>query len=166
MPIKKVPFDYVHPRKKQIESNSEKPSVPDQAVRVQLKTTSTPPTLTVLPDETVSVRLLASIPKSGVSAEFDEMVGDNISHKTATLALLKKGLSMLEADGNKNSLLVVDAKYPIENDYVETIRAIRRSTYEWVKNQYDPHDILSARALGAKLGTAILGFYFSSKITK
>ena len=41
---------------------------------------------------------------------------------------------MLEADGNTNSLLAEDANYPIENDYVETIRSIRRSTYEWAKN--------------------------------
>lgn len=166
MPIKKVPFDYVHPRKKQVETNSEKLPVPDQAARVQIKTTSIPHTLAVLADETVSVRLLASFPKSGVSAEFDEMIGDNISHKIATLALLKKGLSMLEADSSSISLLAEDANYPIEIDYAETIRSIKRSTYEWAKNQYDPHDILSARALGAKLGTAILGFYFSSKITK
>lgn len=166
MPIKKVPFDYVHPRKKQVEPISKKPPVPDQAVHVQIKTTSIPRTLAVMPDETVSVRLLASFPKPSVSAEFDEMIGDNISHKVATLALLKKGLSMLEADSSSISLLAEDANYPIENDYVETIRSIKRSTYEWAKNHYDPHDILSARALGAKLGTSILGFYFSSNISK
>ncbi len=162
MVIKKVPFGYVHPRKKQSENSSEKLPIPDRAERMQLKTASILPTFAALPDETVSVRLLASFPKSGVSAEFDEMIRDNISHKVATLALLKRGLSMLGAEGGTNSILAKNANYPIEDDYAETIRSIRRSTYDWAKSQYDPHDILSARALGAKLGTAILGFYFAS----
>lgn len=161
MPIKKVPFDYVHPKKKQSEDSSEKSSVPVRSERGLPKTTSTLPALVAKPDETVSVRLLASFPKPGVSADFDEMVGDNISHKVATLALLKKGLSMLDAEGNTNSLLAENANYPIEGDYAETVRSIRRSTYDWAKSQYDPHGILSARAIGAKLGNAILGYYFS-----
>jgi len=48
-----------------------------------------------------------------------------------------------------------------DTDYVETIRSIERSTYDRFKQQHDPHEIMSARALGKKLGTAILANYFA-----
>lgn len=161
MAIKKVPFSYVHPRKKQAEDSPEKLPVSDQTESMQQKTISILPALATLSGETVSVRLLASFPKPGVSAEFDEMIGDNISHKVATLALLKRGLSLLEGKNNAHELLAVAENYRADNDYVETIRSIQQSTYDWAKKQFDPHDILSARALGAKLGNAILSHYLS-----
>ncbi|MFK5980838.1 MAG: hypothetical protein QM488_18340 [Rhizobiaceae bacterium] len=161
MPIKKVPFDYVHPKKKLSDDSSEKSPVPTRSEHVQQVTISILPARVVQPDETISVRLLASFPSPGVSAEFDEMIGDNISPKIATLALLKKGSSLLETEGGIKAISGEDVHYLNEGDYAETVRSIRRSTYDWAKSQYDPHDILSARALGAKLGNAILGYYFS-----
>ena len=157
MPIKKVPFDYVHPRKKQAEGSSGKLPRPDRVERMQPKTKSILPTLAALPIETVSVRLLASFPKQGVSAEYDAMINDKIGRKLATLALLKRGMELFEEQNMERT------SYSCEIDYVETIRSIERSTYDQFKRNHDPHEIMSARALGKILGTAILANYFARK---
>ena len=155
MPIKKVPFDYVHPRKKQVEGSSGKLPQPAQVECMQPKTKSILPTFAVLPIETVSVRLLAPFPKQGVSAEYDAMINDKISRKLATLALLKRGMELFEKQNMERT------SYSCETDYVETIRSIERSTYDQFKRNHDPHEIMSARALGKKLGSAILANYFA-----
>ena len=154
MGIKKLPFAYVHPNKNSANQDlSVDPiSVPPRTKPIIKKTKVKPHVETA---ERVSVRLVVHFPKPSVSAEYDAMVKDKISSKHATLALLKRGMDRLE--GQK----LESMSYSCETDYVETIRSIERSIYERFKQQHDPHEIMSARALGKKLGTAILANYFA-----
>ena len=154
MGIKKLPFAYVHPNKNPANQDllSDPISVSPATISVIRKTKVTPRFETA---ERVSVRLVVHFPKLGVSAEYDAMLKDKISSKRATLALLKRGLDQFEEQNLKST------SYSCETNYVETIRSIERSTYDLFKQKHDPHEIMSARALGKKLGTAILANYFA-----
>lgn len=154
MGIKKLPFAYVHPNKDPANQDllSDLVSVSSTTKPIIRKTKVMPRNETA---ERVYARLVVYFPKPGVSAEYDAMLKDKISSKRATLALLKRGMDRFEEQNLEST------SYPCETDYVETIRSIERSTYDLFKQQHDPHEIMSARALGKKMGTAILSNYFT-----
>ena len=154
MGIKKLPFAYVHPNK----DPANQDVLPDQ-VSVSPTTKPIIQKTKVMPrnetTERVSVRLVVHFPKPGVSAGYDAMLKDKISGKRATLALLKRGMDRFEEQNLEST------SYSCETDYAETIRSIERSIYDRFKQKHDPHEIMSARALGKELGTAILANYFA-----
>jgi len=161
MGITKVPFEYIHPKRKKEAGDAGALSKEDSSKKLSNKSDARAAPANA--DETVSVRLIAYFPCPGVSDDFDAMIEGGVSHKLATLAFLKRSTAFFEAQISTNDLIIEAPSYPCETEYVETIRMIRRSTFEWAKKQYDPHTILSARALGTRLGTAILAHYFASK---
>lgn len=153
MEIKKVPFKYVHPNRKAVTNGSSSEPVqksPAKNPRPQKNGLLAQPSTS----EKVSVRLVVNFPKSGVSAEYDAMIRDEISRKHATLALLKRGVELFDTQNSERP------PYAFEADYVETIRSIKRTTYDQFKQKHDPHEILSARALGKLLGAAVMANYF------
>lgn len=152
MGIKRLPFAYVHPNKNPANQDLLSDPVSPATKPIIRKTKVMPRNETA---ERVYVRLVVHFPKPGISAEYDAMLKDKISSKRATLALLKRGMDRFEEQNLEST------SYSCETDYVETIRSIERSTYDLFKQQHDPHEIMSARALGKKLGTIILANYFA-----
>ncbi len=155
MGITKVPFGYIHPNKKIIAD-----AIPPESKTPQLKRKPITDPIPPISDEVVLVRLGAHIPSPGVSAEFDAMIKDSVSQSQAMLAILTRGLTLFEDQYASKSFKEGEQNYAHETDYIETNRTIRKSTLEWVRQHFDPHGILSARALGGKLGTVILAQYF------
>ena len=155
MGITKVPFGYIHPNKKNVED-----AILPESKTPQPKRKPITDTIPSISEEIVLVRLGAHIPSSGVSAEFDAMIKDGVNQSQAMLAILTRGLTFFENQYASKSFIVGEQNYAHETDYIETNRTIRRYTLEWVRQHYDPHGILSARALGAKLGAVIVAQYF------
>lgn len=106
--------------------------------------------------ETVLLRLAAHPPSKGQFKLYDDMRKSGLSDKDAILALLRKGTSKLR-DIAELSMSALDAmSYDADALVIETNRKIPSELLEKLKQNIDPYDALTKRALALKLGQAIL----------
>lgn len=149
MGIKKPNVAYEHPNKTKSTDKSSTPknSKPPAILAKELPAPKT--------SETIHVRIIAHYPTEGACEVFDQMCEANIAPKTAMLALLKKGIPEFEERCANNEIDKIDILSQLKPEFIETTRALSKSTFETAKNHFDPFDVLSLRALGVKIGDAI-----------
>ena len=149
MGIKKPDVAYEHPNKARNtdKSNSSKNSNPPAIPVKEIGAGKSP--------ETMHVRIIAHYPIAGACEFFDQMCAANIDPKTVMLALLKKGIPVFEERCLKNEIDEIEIQNQLKSDFIETTRVLSRRTFETAKKHFDPFDVLSLRALGAKIGDAI-----------
>ncbi len=149
MGIKKPDVAYEHPNKARNtdKSNSSKNSIPPAILATEIGAAKSP--------ETMHVRIIAHYPIAGAYEVFDRMCSANIDPKNAMLALLKKGIPVFEERCANNEIDKIDILSQLKPEFIETTRALSKSTFETAKNHFDPFDVLSLRALGVKIGDAI-----------
>jgi len=159
MGIKKPP-PYVHPGKAKKPTaiakpetlapveNTEKPDKEksNEAVRPQ----TTRKSAVVSAEDTVTIRLVANPPKAGEFELYDQMIASGLSKKQAVQALMRKGFQNLDAKQLK------PAAYEADGVAIETNRTFATSDVFALKQRFDQFGILSKRALGLKIGEALL----------
>lgn len=100
--------------------------------------------------DTKTVRLVAQPPKAGEFAIYDEMIASGLTSKKAVLAMIGKGFEKLDANALK------PVSYECEGEAIETNRIFRVEDLSALKEEFDPFGILSKRAIGKKIGEALL----------
>lgn len=150
MGIKKPDVAYEHPNKARNtdKSSTSKNSKPPAILAKELPAPKT--------SETIHVRIIAHYPTEGACEVFDQMCMANIDPKTAMLALLKKGVASFEISCANGDIDRIQFRGPVEPEFIETTRALSKDAFETAKSHFDPFDVLSLRALGRKIGAAIM----------
>ncbi len=102
-------------------------------------------------------RLAAHPPAHGEIKIFDIMVESGMSKKEALLALMRKGTSYLDQVGLVTAICEKDALYKRDvGNAIETNRIVDVSVWKKLKQRFDPFDVLTTRALGVRVGEAVI----------
>lgn len=110
-------------------------------------------TQVVSKEEKVTIRLQVRLPQKGQLPLYDEMIASKLSHKQVVLGMLTKGLRSIANDA---TLLNQIKTYEPQLEFIETRRTIKAQLVTDMKGKFDQYDILSERALGQKIGEALL----------
>lgn len=110
----------------------------------------------VAPGEQVHLRVVAYEPRPGELKRFDEMIGGGITNKDALLGLLRNARHKIDDLAKRSSKQVDDLTYDHGSEYVETNWSLSERVVGQLKSVFDPFDILTPRALGAKIGAAVI----------
>lgn len=171
MEFKKPPSSYVHPRKKsKLSVETLKPEL--SANDVGKKSTAIPKSTKSIKQRSsmsreqdfIMLRLLAPIPKMGECNTFDKLIDSGLSSKDAALGLLKKGFDDFEQKISSGTYMISPNVFTISKDIVETNRRSPLAFYNSAIEFFDPYELLTKRALGLKIGTAILNLQLSKDI--
>lgn len=167
MGIKKVPFAYEHPNKRNPgTSGAETRNTASQATKerpnkkrgkAQTEPKPSPKlaaTKNALPSA-ILLRLVVKPPKSGLFPLYDEMIASGLSPKEAILGLLKRGFSQFEIDISSNEIVASNNKYEAHGGAIETTRTVDEAFLNSCRDIFDKFGLLSDRALGGKIGEAI-----------
>ncbi|MCI4643446.1 MAG: hypothetical protein MRY64_01550 [Hyphomonadaceae bacterium] len=107
-------------------------------------------------DEKVRVRVVAYEPKPGQFERYDAMRRSGISDKDALLGFLRSARGkigvLVDCSAKDIDTLTLD-QGPA---FVETNWSLSRSGLAQIKSLLDPFGILTPRALGAKIGAAVI----------
>lgn len=167
MGIKKAPNGYQHPRKKAKRAiPSPVPDHRDQTVRVATKKNTPPRFQNQLKSthdkgsdqqSSILIRLVAIPPAEGQIKIYDKMIAAGMAPKAAVLGLLKNGFKAFE------NVLLSDQSAAPEFEYdgldkkaIETHRSVSPEFLLAAQNKFDPFGVLSRRALGMRIGQAII----------
>jgi len=166
MAFKNAPVGYQHPRKKgKGNTAASKPSDGDSVETVAVKERESSAAMVSKPDQqevattlpkSVLIRLVAMPPARGQIAKYDRMIDSGMIPKDAVLGLLKNGFPQFEETILSGSYQDKAVEYDRSETAVETHRSVSLELYEAAKTRFDPFDICSKRALGLKIGTAII----------
>lgn len=160
----KQPPNYVHPNKKKKE---EKPNVDLMHERAALKPQSVAPvkrnkvskpskSFQTQSSEMILIRLVAKPPLPGQIKIYDDMVAGGLSSKQAILGLFKREFPKFVSDMLANKI-GKENDVAVENSYaVETTRGVDIKFIEKARSVFDPFGVLSDRALGQRIGEAII----------
>ena len=102
------------------------------------------------------VRLVIYPPTAGQIAIYDEMIAAGYSSKQALLGLLKKGFSQFETDLLAKNVTTPPDQLLTDGKPVDTTRNVTPQFIEAAKGVFDPFDMLSDRALGCRIGEAVI----------
>lgn len=163
------PEKYVHPNKRKRGEVAEEKHEPTQGVepskavkekleneRVASSPTSNPQKKSASETaqiETVTIRLLARAPQIGQTQIYDEMLKEGLSDREAIFGMMSKGLALL--DNGKGRLDEAEG-LEMTSTVIETRRTIDAELFASLKSRFDKFDILSERALGLKVGEALI----------
>lgn len=106
--------------------------------------------------ETVLLRLVARVPANGQIKLFDDMIDEGLSSKEIILGIWKREFGNL---GALISDLDFKSTTPLEFENrkaIETTRKVTSDLLVSIQSKIDPFNILTERALGQKLGEALL----------
>lgn len=159
MGIKKVPFAYEHPKKRTPGSSlparqpivsSDRPEHRHKEKKEEIDGSAA----NIEPTKT-TIRLVARIPLKGALPLFDQMCASGLSERKAVLGLFKLGFPKLGQDLT-NSKSSVEANYASHDTTVETTKTVPGTTMADLRQAIDPFGVMSDRAIGQRLGEAIL----------
>lgn len=129
-------------KKKKVEERTDKPNRSEPKIEVE--------------STTVLLRLVARVPANGQIKLFDDMIDEGLSPKEIILGIWKREFGNIET-------LISDHDFksttPLEFENRKAIETTRKVTSELlisIQSKIDPFNILTERALGQKLGEAIL----------
>lgn len=156
----KTPPAYVHPSKAKRQNAGLKGSTPEavESAERAKKEKGAESSIASVPGKTKqpskpsahTIRLVAHLPKSGVFPIYDKMIASDLSPKKTVLALIGRGFEALDASNLK------PASYEFGGETVETNRTFRSEDFSLLSEKFDPFGILSKRALGVKIGEALM----------
>lgn len=107
--------------------------------------------------ETQVIRLVARPPLPGQVKLYDNMLAGGLSSKQALLGLLKRGFDEFNSDLSTGKFVEGNPVLTTDGKAVETTRSIDSEFLKRARAVFDPFGILSDRALGQKIGEAIIG---------
>lgn len=158
----KQPPNYVHPNKKKESKRSQNRILEKQSSRESPEHRQRPAALKSVKVEkttltqTQLVRLVVRPPLPGYVVLYDNMLNGGLSSKRALLGLLKRGFPQFKSDlltgkdTKENTVMFDDGKV------IETTRSIDSIFLEKARAAFDPFGVLTDRALGQKIGEAIV----------
>lgn len=156
----KTPPTYVHPSKTKKQNTSKKESTPEtiESAEPAKKGKRAENPIVSVPGKakqpskpsTHTIRLVAHLPKSGMFPIYDKMIASDLSPKKTVLALIGRGFETLDASNLK------PASYEFGGETVETNRTFKSEDFSLLSEKFDPFGILSKRALGIKIGEALM----------
>lgn len=147
MGIKKPPT-YVRPKKNQ----AAKPVSEKQTAQGLAK----PNPANKEEGKSAQFRLVARLPVRGSLPLYDRMLDSGLSPKEVILALLKHGLAQLDILSNYSAKEVTALRYETEGKAIETNRLINEEFQLKLQELFDPFGALSARAVGQRVGEALI----------
>lgn len=167
MGIKKPPA-YVHPRKRasseEVLSDDRPTPKKDKKEQANRKKVEDGPLDQIAIPElesnegkaTVLLRLVARVPETGQIPLFDQMIIGGLSPKDAILGIWKREFEKLviklRADEfHKSTEVKFSSRKPIE-----TTRKIKPNLMQTITAEFDPFGILTDRALGQRIGEALI----------
>ncbi len=106
--------------------------------------------------DTIRVRVVAYEPTPGQLKRYDEMIASGIASKVALLGLLRNARAKISDLAKLPSMTISNLDYDHGNEFVETNWSLSGDHANRLKSLFDPFGILTPRALGAKIGTAII----------
>lgn len=161
------PDKYVHPNKRkrheasekaqaQIPVENSKEAVKNKNVELPVDQSDLQQPLSTITGETVLIRLVARVPEQGQIAFYDSMIVDGLSPKEAILGIWKREFGNLDT-----TIADYDFKTSCQLGFekrkaIETTRKITPDALRTIQSKIDPYNILTDRALGQKLGEALL----------
>lgn len=104
----------------------------------------------------VRVRVVAYEPISGELNLYDDMIESGIDTNSALLGLLRNARSGLDELVKRSSRSISNLDYQHGKQFAETNWSLSADQATQLKALFDPFGILTPRALGAKIGTAII----------
>ncbi len=168
MGFKKAPNGYRHPRKK---AKRAIPSpIPDhrgQTVREATKEKKAQPRFQGQlkssrdggsdQQSSILIRLVAVPPAEGQIKIYDQMIAAGLAPKIAVLGLLKNGFKAFENVLLSDRSIVPEFEYDSSDEKaIETHRSVSPELLLAAQTKFDPFGVLSRRALGMRIGQAIL----------
>lgn len=163
----KTPPEYQHPSKRKRQgSGSEPPATAQTEAPVTplrknegdgrgRKVSSQKETLSQS-DSTLIVRVVAYVPNPGELTKYDEMIRGGVASKDALLGLLRNARHKIDDLVKRSSKQVDSLTYESSTGFVETNWSLSSDIAAQLKSLFDPFGILTPRALGAKIGAAII----------
>lgn len=161
------PDKYVHPNKRKRHEASEntQSKIPVIKTKVAIKKKKVEDPVdrsnqrlpnSAVASETVLIRLVSRVPQRGQITLFDDMTASGLSAKEAILGIWKRKFENLDAviaDQDFKGTTQIEFE---KQKAIETNRKVTPDVRLSIQSKIDPFNILTDRALGQKLGEALL----------
>lgn len=162
MAIRKVPIPYERKNKRNADGSVGKTVEPlvavSQVKAVKKKSLKIDRHLKLTDTDTnadIQIRLVSRIPTQGQLIIYDQMTKAGMSPSRTIRGLWKRDFSLLETQLEEGAVNDLD-QMQFEKLSIETTRLVSTQFYNKAAKRFDPFGLLSKRALGQKIGEAVI----------